>query len=161
DRVGPHGQPADGARFPSLVAEEIEEDASGELRPASMEGGGAAIDVVIALQSGRKREFSQTKGVGGQQVDQFVAFRFGHLSQEWLSEFCVAQALLPVPVSFQEPGRAGAGVPGTRWCCAFRGGGALACGECTIGERRGRGRPRSQFFERGAGSACATKSYSF
>ena len=48
DRIGAHGQTANGVGVPSLLADFLEKHLAGELRAARVERRGAAVDVVVA-----------------------------------------------------------------------------------------------------------------
>jgi hypothetical protein len=75
DRIGTHGQSANGLGPPSALLNLVEEDSPGELRPARIQSCGAAIHVVIAGSTGRKFELSQTKRLGCQQMQKFLTGR--------------------------------------------------------------------------------------
>ena len=49
-----------------------------QLGAAGVEGGGAAVNVVVAGGTGRQREFSQLEGDAGEQMQQGVAIVSGH-----------------------------------------------------------------------------------
>src|SRR6266576_428159 len=66
NRVGAHGQPADGLGPPSTVPDFLEEYFSSQPRPLRIERGGAAVDVVIAHPARRKFELAQLKRLVGE-----------------------------------------------------------------------------------------------
>src|SRR5579872_1296067 len=59
DGISAHGKPADRLRLPASLADLFQEDFSGKVRTFGVEGGGAAIDVIVAGAAGRELELSQ------------------------------------------------------------------------------------------------------
>src|SRR5215475_6155367 len=59
NRVGAHCEATDGLRLPSPGANFFQKDLASELGATRVEGGGAAVDIVVAADAGRKLELSQ------------------------------------------------------------------------------------------------------
>src|SRR5262249_10816975 len=77
--IGTHGQSADSLRLPAPLLEKFQKNAAGQLRPLGIQRGGAAVNVVIALDAGSESEFTETKGILGQQSEQLVARGWRHV----------------------------------------------------------------------------------
>src|SRR5262249_35024137 len=85
DRVGSHGESTDGWGLPAALANLVEDNVAGELGAAGVEGGGAAIDVVVAGCARGEREVSQLERFMGQQAKQFLADRWCRVSRHGVS----------------------------------------------------------------------------
>lgn len=73
DGVRAHGEPADGLRADLVLVEEIEDGEAGEASTLGMEGGGAAVYVVIAGSAGGELKVAETKGVGRDEFEERLA----------------------------------------------------------------------------------------
>ena len=73
DRVGSERESSEGARLQAMLANEIEDSQAGKPAAFAAEGGGAAIDVVVALAARGKLEIAQAEGVTSQCLEQGVA----------------------------------------------------------------------------------------
>ena len=67
DRIGSHGQAADGLRVPASFFDFLQKNRACQLGASGIECGGAAVDVVVAGAAGGELEFSQAEGLFGQQ----------------------------------------------------------------------------------------------
>src|SRR5581483_7447489 len=77
DRVRAHGQSANRLRVPPPGANFFQENLPGQLRPARVQGGGAAVNVVVAAAAGSQLELPQPERLPRQQTQQFLT-RGGH-----------------------------------------------------------------------------------
>jgi hypothetical protein len=81
DGVGTHGEAADCGRVEIMLAKQIEDREAGEASTFSVERGGAAVDVVVALRAGREGEVAEPERGAGEQVEEGgagVGGRGGH-----------------------------------------------------------------------------------
>ncbi len=78
DGIGAHGHSSDGLCLPTLLPEELQKYPPGQLGAAGVKRGGAAIDVVVTLDSGREREIPQAKRVFRQEIEKLVASGGSH-----------------------------------------------------------------------------------
>ena len=76
DGVGAHGQSSDGVGVPALRAHFLKKNLADQLRAASIERGGAAIDVIVAGAAGGKLEFAEAEGFLRQQGQEFLSCRW-------------------------------------------------------------------------------------
>lgn len=85
--VGTHGQAAygfDPIRIRNMFVDEVVEDEAGEAAAFGVEGGDAAVNVIVGLFAARESEVAEFEGEGGDEVEQsgaIVNFRFRH---DWL-----------------------------------------------------------------------------
>ena len=70
ERVGSHGESADGLGLGEVLGDEVVEDEAGEAAALGVQGGGAAVDVVVGLLAAGEGEVAETEGVGGDEVQQ-------------------------------------------------------------------------------------------
>ena len=70
ERVGSHGEAADGFGLREMLADEVVEDQAGEAAAFGVEGGGAAVDVVVGLLAAGEGEVAQLEGEGRDEVEQ-------------------------------------------------------------------------------------------
>ena len=68
--VGTHGEAAYGFGVRDVVADEVVEDEAGEAAAFGMEGGDAAVDVVVGLLATGEGKVSELEGEGGDQVQE-------------------------------------------------------------------------------------------
>src|SRR5215469_3783599 len=80
DGIGAQGKAAYGLRLPALPAEEIQKNLPGQLGSHGVQRGRAAIDVVVALDSGGQREVAQAKRVFRQQMEKLIASSPSHIN---------------------------------------------------------------------------------
>jgi hypothetical protein len=73
ERVGAHGEAAYGDGVWNVFADEVVEDEAGEAAAFGVQGGGAAVDVVIGLLAGGKGEVAEAEGEGGDEVEEVGA----------------------------------------------------------------------------------------
>ncbi len=78
ERVGSHGEAPDGYGVGDVFADDVVEDEAGEAAAFRVEGGGAAVDVVIGSLAAGEEEVAEAEGVGGDEVEQ-VGAGIGHL----------------------------------------------------------------------------------
>jgi len=78
DGVSAEGETAHRARPQLVLANKIEHSQAGKAAAFTRQGGGAAIDVVIAGGSGRELELSQAERDAGQHLEQRVAMGKSH-----------------------------------------------------------------------------------
>ena len=79
NRVGAHGEPANGFRIHAFFFEQIEHRVAGETAALRVQRGGAAVDVVVARASGGKLELAKPKASAGQKSEQlFAVIWIGH-----------------------------------------------------------------------------------
>ena len=78
DGVGAHGESADGRGLELVMVDEVEDGESGEASALGVEGGGAAVDVVIAGGSGGELEFAELEGGSGEEGEEGLAVAGGH-----------------------------------------------------------------------------------
>src|SRR5271170_6872675 len=57
--VGAHGESTDGRGLELVVVDEVEDGEAGEASALGVEGGGAAVDVVVAVSAGGEGEFAE------------------------------------------------------------------------------------------------------
>jgi len=69
--VGSHGESAGGFGGGEVLADKLEEEESGEAAAFSVEGGGAAVDVVVGLLAAGEGEVAELERKGRDQVEQF------------------------------------------------------------------------------------------
>jgi hypothetical protein len=62
-----------------VPADEVVEDQAGEAAAFGVEGGGAAVDVVVGLLAAGEGEVAEAEGVGGDEVQERLAGGCGHL----------------------------------------------------------------------------------
>ena len=72
-RVGAHGEAADGFGLGDVLADEVVEDEAGEAAAFGVERGGAAVDVVVGLLAAGEGEVAEFEGEGGDEVEQVGA----------------------------------------------------------------------------------------
>ena len=60
--------PPTASAFHPWRSDQVKEHVAGKFRALSVQGGGPAINVVIALDSGRKCKFAQAERIPGQQL---------------------------------------------------------------------------------------------
>ena len=72
-RVGSHGEPADGFGLWEVLADEIEENEAGEAAAFGVQSCGAAVDVVVGLLAAGEGEVAQAEGVGGNEMQKVGA----------------------------------------------------------------------------------------
>ena len=82
ERVGSHGEASDGEGGGHLFADEVVEDQAGETASLGVEGGGAAVDVVVGLLATGEGEVPQLEGERGDEVEQRGAGVGGHWEQD-------------------------------------------------------------------------------
>ncbi len=63
DRVGSHGESADGLRTPVAALDFVEKNAAGQARALGVQRGGAAVDVVVAGAAAGELELAQAEGL--------------------------------------------------------------------------------------------------
>ena len=68
--VGAHGEAAYGFGVGNVLADEVVEDEAGETAAFGMEGGDAAVDVVVGLPATGEGEVAELEGEGGDEVDE-------------------------------------------------------------------------------------------
>ena len=68
-----HGEAADGLGGGEVLSNQLQENDSGEAAAFSVEGGGAAIDVVVGLLAGGEGEVAEAEGVGGDEGEEGFA----------------------------------------------------------------------------------------
>ncbi len=73
DRIGAQSQAADGMRIEMMFVQQIENGEAGEARAFGVQGGGAAVDVVVATAAGGELEVAQLEGLAGKQSEQLLA----------------------------------------------------------------------------------------
>src|ERR1017187_9698159 len=73
DGVGPHGESSDGLGTPVAAVDFIEKDAAGEARAFGVQGGGAAVDVVVAGAAAGELELAQAKGLLRKKSEKLLA----------------------------------------------------------------------------------------
>ena len=76
--VGAHGEAAYGFGVGDVMADEVVEDQTGEAAAFGVEGGGAAVDVVIGLLAAGEGEVTQLEGVSGDEIKQGGLVVCGH-----------------------------------------------------------------------------------
>ena len=69
-RIGAHGQAANGDRMGHVLADEVVEDQAAEPPAFGMQRGGAAVDVVVGLLSAGEREVAKPEGERGDEVEE-------------------------------------------------------------------------------------------
>src|SRR5262249_52665219 len=60
-------------RLPALLLKQIKENLPGKLGAFGVQGGGAAVDVVVAFGARRESEIAEAERIGRQQVEELVA----------------------------------------------------------------------------------------
>ena len=78
DGVGAHGESADGRGLELVVVDEVEDGEAGEASALGVEGGGAAVDVVVAGGAGGELEFAEFEGGAGEEREEGLAVAGGH-----------------------------------------------------------------------------------
>src|ERR1700723_2799059 len=78
DGVCAERKAAHGSRIQLMLTDEIEHRQAGQTATFSSEGGGSAIDVVIAGGARRKLELAQSERNTGQHLEQCFAMGKGH-----------------------------------------------------------------------------------
>jgi len=68
--VGTHGEAPYGFGVGDVLADKVVEDEAGEAAPFGVEGGDAAVDVVVGLLAAGEGEVAELEGEGGDQVEQ-------------------------------------------------------------------------------------------
>jgi hypothetical protein len=76
--VGSHGESADGFGLGEVLPEEVVEDEAGEAAAFGVEGGGAAVDVVVGLLAAGEGEVAEAEGVGRDEIEEVGAVVGGH-----------------------------------------------------------------------------------
>jgi len=66
--VGTHGEAADGFGVGDVVANEVVENETGEAAAFGVEGGDAAVDIVVGLFAAGEGEVSELEGVGSEEI---------------------------------------------------------------------------------------------
>jgi hypothetical protein len=69
-RIGAHGEAAYGFGVGDVLLDEVVEDEAGETAPLGVEGGDAAVDVVVGLLAAGEGEVAEFEGEGGDEVQQ-------------------------------------------------------------------------------------------
>jgi hypothetical protein len=94
--VGTHGEAADGFGARDVVANEVVENEAGEAAAFGVEGGDAAVDVVVGLFAAGKGEVSELEGEGSEEIKEgaFVVGVHGPL----LSDYRFGGRVPPSPV---------------------------------------------------------------
>ena len=79
--VGSHGESAYGFGVGDVMADEVVEDKAGEAAAFGVEGGDAAVDVVVGLLAAGEGEVAELEGEGGEEVEEsgFVVSLHGPL----------------------------------------------------------------------------------
>ena len=73
DGVGSHGESADGLRTPVAALDFVEKDAGGEARALGVQGGGAAVDVVVAGAAAGELELAKAEGLLRKKGEELLA----------------------------------------------------------------------------------------
>ncbi len=71
--VGSHGESADGFGLREVLPEEVVEDEAGEAAAFGVEGGGAAVDVVVGLLAAGEGEVAEAEGEGRDEIEEVGA----------------------------------------------------------------------------------------
>ena len=77
--IGSHGEAAYGFCLGDVFADEVVEDEAGEAAAFGVEGGDAAVDVVVGLLAAGEGEVAEFEGVGGDEVEEGGAVVGDHL----------------------------------------------------------------------------------
>ena len=72
DRIGAHGESADGFCFNVVFLQEIENCFAGEAAAFGMERGGAAVDVVVAGAAGGELELAELEAGAGEEGEELL-----------------------------------------------------------------------------------------
>jgi hypothetical protein len=78
ERVGAHGEAAYGFGVRDVLADEVVEDEAGEAAALGVEGGDAAVDVVVGLLAAGEGEVAELEGEGGDEIEQGDPVVSGH-----------------------------------------------------------------------------------
>jgi hypothetical protein len=70
DGISAQGESADGRGVEVVLAEQVEDGEAREASALGVEGGGAAVDVVVALGAGGEGEVAETERGAGEQVEE-------------------------------------------------------------------------------------------
>jgi hypothetical protein len=77
-RVGTHGEAAYGFGVGDVLADEVVEDQAGEAAAFGVEGGDAAVDVVVGLLAAGQGEVAELEGEGGDEIEEGGSVVSGH-----------------------------------------------------------------------------------
>ena len=77
DRVSAHGEPADGFSLNTLRFKQLEEGMACEAAALGVQGGGAAVDVIVAGAAGGELELAETKAELSEQGEQLLGVGWG------------------------------------------------------------------------------------
>ncbi len=86
--VGTHGESAYGFGLRDVLADEVVEDQAGETAAFGVEGGGAAVDVIVGLLAAGEGEVAEFEGEGGDEIEECGAVG------DWSLAFCLARFLM-------------------------------------------------------------------
>ncbi len=77
DWVRAHGESAHGFRVDSVFLQKLKHGVAGEAAAFSVQGGGAAIDVIIAGSTGGKLELAEAEAGAGEKREKLLGVRLG------------------------------------------------------------------------------------
>ena len=84
--VGPHGEAPDRLRVRDVLADDVIKDQAGKTATLGVQGGGAAVDVVIRFLAAGECEVSEAEGVRGNQIQKGVTVGAMHWQKDkWKS----------------------------------------------------------------------------
>src|SRR5208283_5133694 len=84
DGIRTHGQSADRVGVPALAAHFVKKHLAGELCAASVQRGGAAVNVVVAGPAGGQLEFTEAERLTGKHFQKLLAWcRHEFLRYQW------------------------------------------------------------------------------